>query len=206
MACLGVSVTGILLSGGLDSLTLAYWKRPDIAFTVNYGQKAAEAEIRASKKICSDLNIRHEIITVNMSEIGSGDLLSTEDCIAAPKSDWWPYRNQLLLTTVCGYILSRNIPVSKILFGTVYSDSYHKDGTKEFFTAFNKLLAIQEGDIQIVTSAIDMTTSDLIKKSKITLEKISWAHSCHKSNFACGQCRGCFKHQNTMDELGWPLS
>lgn len=199
-------MTGILLSGGLDSLALTYWKRPEIAFTVNYGQKAAEAEMRASKKICSDLNISHEIITVNMSEIGSGDLLSQEDCKVAPKSDWWPYRNQLLLTTVCGYILSRDIPVNKILFGTVNSDSYHKDGTKGFFAAFNELLAVQEGDIQIITPAIELTTADLIRKSKIALEKISWAHSCHKSNFACGQCRGCFKHQNTMDELGWPLS
>jgi len=199
-------MTGILLSGGLDSLTLAYYQKPDIAFTIDYGQKAANAEIKASKKICSDLNIQHKIITIDISEIGSGDLLDTKDCNCAPKSDWWPYRNQLLLTTACGYILSKNIPVKKILFGTVHSDAYHKDGTKEFFTAFNKLLAQQEGDIQIVTPAIKMTTAELIKKSKITLEKISWAHSCHKSNFACGQCRGCFKHQNTMDELGWSLS
>ena len=199
-------MTGILLSGGLDSFALTYWKRPEIAFTVNYGQKAAQAEIQASKKICLDLNIQHEIISANMTEIGSGDLLSLDDCSIAPKSDWWPYRNQLLLTIVSGYILSRNIPVDKILFGTVYSDSYHKDGTKAFFDAFNKLLAAQEGDIQIGTPAIEMTTSSLIKKSNITLEKISWAHSCHKSNFACGQCRGCYKHQNTMDELGWPLS
>lgn len=199
-------MTGILLSGGLDSLSLAYWKKPKIAFTVDYGQKAANAEIKASTKICSDLNIQHHVITVNLAEIGSGDLLSTKDCQTAPKSDWWPYRNQLLLTTVCGYILSNNIPINKILFGTVNSDSYHKDGTKDFFTAFNSLLNIQEGDIQIEASAIDMTTAELIKESGIALEKISWAHSCHKSNFACGQCRGCFKHQNTMDELGWSLS
>lgn len=37
--------TGLLLSGGMDSLTLAWWKRPDIAFTLNYGQLAAQAEI-----------------------------------------------------------------------------------------------------------------------------------------------------------------
>jgi len=199
-------MTGILLSGGLDSLSLCYWKKPEVAFTVNYGQKAAEAEIRAAEKICKDLKIRHKIINVDMREIGSGDLLSSTSSKVAPKSDWWPFRNQLILTTVCGYILSNNIPVKKLLFGTVNNDSYHKDGTQRFFDLFNELLKFQEGEIEVVTSAIELTSTELIQKSNVSLEKLSWGHSCHKSNYACGQCRGCLKHQNTMDELGWPLS
>jgi 7-cyano-7-deazaguanine synthase len=199
-------MTGILLSGGLDSLALAYWKRPDIAFTLDYGQKANQAEIRAAAKIAKDLNMQHEVITIDVSQIGSGDLLNTPSCQSAPKSDWWPYRNQMLLTAVCTYILSHDIPVKKLLFGTVKNDSYHKDGTKDFFDAFNKLLEYQEGELKIETPAIDINAIELIRLSGVALEQLSWGHSCHKSNFACGECRGCYKHQNTLEELGWPLS
>lgn len=48
---------GILLSGGMDSMALAYLERPDIAFTINYGQRCAEAEIKASAYIAGVLNI-----------------------------------------------------------------------------------------------------------------------------------------------------
>lgn len=197
---------GILLSGGLDSLALAYWKRPDIAFTIDYGQKAAKAEVRAATKIAKNLQMQHEIITIDVTQIGSGDLLNLPSCQSAPKSDWWPFRNQMLLTAVSTYILSHNLPVQELLFGTVKNDSYHKDGTKDFFNAFNQLLLCQEGNLIINTPAIDSSTLELIRTSGVSLEQLSWGHSCHKSNFACGQCRGCYKHQNTLEELGWPLS
>ena len=29
--------TGLLLSGGIDSSALAFWKRPQVCFTVDYG-------------------------------------------------------------------------------------------------------------------------------------------------------------------------
>lgn len=47
--------TALLLSGGMDSISIAWWKRPDIAITLDYGQRAAEAEIKAASATCSDL-------------------------------------------------------------------------------------------------------------------------------------------------------
>ena len=32
---------GLLLSGGMDSISIAWWKRPDVAISVDYGQRAA---------------------------------------------------------------------------------------------------------------------------------------------------------------------
>jgi 7-cyano-7-deazaguanine synthase len=45
----------ILLSGGIDSIALAYWQRPDIAITIDYGQAPAQAEINASTAVASAL-------------------------------------------------------------------------------------------------------------------------------------------------------
>ena len=40
--------TWIALSGGMDSICLAWWKRPESAITIDYGQLAASAEIAAA--------------------------------------------------------------------------------------------------------------------------------------------------------------
>ncbi|WVV48425.1 hypothetical protein THH46_04340 [Pseudomonas sp. NA13] len=56
----------------MDSLTLAWWRQPDIAFTLNYGQLAAQAEIEASRTICRELSIPHHVIEIDCRQLGSG--------------------------------------------------------------------------------------------------------------------------------------
>ncbi|WP_256010222.1 7-cyano-7-deazaguanine synthase [Desertivirga xinjiangensis] len=53
---------GILLSGGLDSVSLAYWKRPALAISINYGQAAAKKELEVSGIIARELGMTHEVI------------------------------------------------------------------------------------------------------------------------------------------------
>ena len=43
---------GLLLSGGMDSTSIAWWKRPDVAISVDYGQRAAAAELEAAGAVC----------------------------------------------------------------------------------------------------------------------------------------------------------
>ena len=57
--------TGLLLSGGMDSLCIAWWKRPDVAITIDYGQLPAAAEIAASTAICQQLGIEHHILRID---------------------------------------------------------------------------------------------------------------------------------------------
>ena len=206
MATTGKLMRGILLSGGLDSLALAYWQKPYIAFTIDYGQKSAKGEIRAAAKVVKDLGMKHEIIKVDLSQTGSGDLLGEPPSRFAPKSDWWPFRNQVLLSIACSFILSKNIDIQELLFGTVKNDLYHKDGTRGFFDLFNRLLQYQEGSLNIATPAINLTTVELIQVSQVPYDKLIKGHSCHKSEYACGQCRGCFKYQRTLHEIGYPMS
>lgn len=118
---------GLILSGGMDSTSLAWWLKPDVAFTVDYGQLAAKAELIASAEICRILNIEHHTISINCKELGSGDMAGKTADGNAPASDWWPYRNQLLITFVAMKAISLN--VRKLLIGSVKSDGFHKDGT-----------------------------------------------------------------------------
>ncbi|WP_079606095.1 7-cyano-7-deazaguanine synthase [Bradyrhizobium erythrophlei] len=90
----------LLFSGGLDSSALASWKRPDVCLTIDYGQRPASGEIAAAKAICDELRIRHELLTVDLRALGSGSLGGKPQSSLAQAEEWWPYRNQMLITLV----------------------------------------------------------------------------------------------------------
>lgn len=189
----------LLLSGGIDSVALAFWKRPQVAMTIDYGQRAALAEVNVSRHICSLLEIDHVVIRVDCSSLGSGDMAGLSPLPGAPVSEWWPYRNQLLATLAGMKAIA--IGATEIMLASVASDASHVDGTLRFYDTLNTLMAMQEGALSVSAPALGMTTSELVRTSGIDRGLLSWAHSCHTSILACGNCRGCYKHQQVMGEL-----
>lgn len=194
-------MTGLLLSGGMDSISIAWWKRPRYAITIDYGQKPAEAEIAAAKAICTRLDIRHEIVRVDCSSLGSGDMAGSAPEAVAPVPEWWPFRNQLLITLAA--MLAVRLGIHELVIGSLATDCEHGDGRPEFVASLSKAMELQEGGVRIAAPAITMTAVELVKHSAIPKELLAWAHSCHTGNFACGQCRGCVKHFRTWEALGW---
>jgi len=191
----------LLLSGGMDSCSLAWWKRPDLAITIDYGQKAAAAEIHAAGQVAGELSIPHEVIRVDCSSLGSGDMAHAAPDSHAKTSEWWPYRNQLLLTLASMRAISRG--VEQLLIGTLKADGEnHLDGTKTFVELVDGLMRFQEGGLRVVAPAIEMSAVELIRLSGIPPSILAWSHSCHKANIACGHCRGCNKYLETYAALG----
>jgi 7-cyano-7-deazaguanine synthase len=184
----------------MDSIAIAYWKRPTIAITIDYGQIPAEAELRAARATCSALNIPHDVVQVDCRSIGSGDLAGTAPLTVAPVPEWWPYRNQLLVTLGASRALVSGAQV--VILGTVRSDGTHADGTLAFVERMSAVLAIQEGGLTLSAPAAHMSTAELVRAALIPFEILAWAHSCHTSNLACGRCRGCAKHFEATAELG----
>ena len=191
---------GLLLSGGMDSTSLAYWKRPDIGITVDYGQRPADAEIQASSAVCRALGLRHEVVRADCSAFGSGDMAGSVPSDVAPVPEWWPFRNQLILT-LAG-MAAIKFGVTELMIGALATDGAHADGRPEFIDAMSVLMSAQEGGIRVTAPAISMTAVELVVASGIPTDVLAWAHSCHVGNFACGQCRGCSKHYTTWKALG----
>ena len=183
----------------MDSIALAYWKKPTIAVTVDYGQLPAGGEIQAAKAVANVLGLQHEIIQVDCRSLGIGDMAGGEQLDSSPSPEWWPYRNQLLLTLAAMNVIRYG--VEELMIGTVSSDSIHKDGQAPFVQLIGKLTAFQEGSLRITAPAIRITAAGLVKISGIPRSILCFAHSCHKSNIACGECRGCIKYRATMQEL-----
>jgi 7-cyano-7-deazaguanine synthase len=194
--------TAILLSGGMDSIALTYWKRPTLALTIDYGQRSADAEIEAAAAVCSALDVEHDVLVVDCSQLGSGDLAGRPPSSFAPVREWWPFRNQLLITLAAMRLIDRG--VTELLFGAVSTDDSHADGTPPFFEAMSQVLQLQEGRLVVLASAAAMTSLELISAAAVPPSILAWAHSCHVGNLACGDCRGCLKHFETTSALGWP--
>ncbi len=187
--------TMLLLSGGMDSVALCYWKRPDFCVTIDYGQNSAAGECRAAKQVANFLAIPHEVISINCSAIGFGSLQINHrkppnSRQKVPES-WWPYRNQMLITIAAARCVA--FGVDRLAIGTVAGDQHYCDGRRSFIDAMAMVLKVQEYRIVLRAPAIALTTEQLIRRSRIPSALLAWAHSCHTAPVACGICAGCEK-------------
>ena len=196
--------TCILLSGGVDSIALTYAIRPGLALTIDYGQAAARAEIASSREVCRVLGINHKIVNINCNSIGTGEMVGRNDVgqlSVATSSEWWPFRNQLLIT-IGGAVCVLN-GADELVIGTVASDRTHCDGRPRFVKIMSELLSMQEGGVRVSAPALEMQSIDLIKWSNVPPTILGWAHSCHRGNLCCTDCRGCRKLLALWDEIGF---
>lgn len=191
----------LLLSGGIDSSALAAWRRPACCLTIDYGQIPVASEIAAASSVCQALGLIHEVVRIPLEHLGSGLLAGKATSHASSNPEFWPFRNQLLVTVAAMTAINKS--ADKVLIGTVASDKRHVDGSETFVLRLCELLSMQEGGVMLEAPAIKYNSFELVRISKIDLSVLAWAHSCHVSNVACGHCPGCLKHSEVMHGLGW---
>ncbi|MBL7799844.1 MAG: 7-cyano-7-deazaguanine synthase [Chitinophagales bacterium] len=189
----------VLLSGGIDSICLTYGIRPDIAYTIDYGQTVAERELFVSEYICKELGILHKSIKVDCKSLGSGTMANSANLALSPSDEWWPFRNQLLVTLACMQGIKDG--VKEVYLASVKSDSFHRDGTEEFYDIMDRLIKYQEGFINIKCPTLNLYSHEIALLYNVPIELLTIAHSCHISNIACGKCSGCLKQLKVRHEL-----
>ncbi len=189
----------LLFSGGMDSTALAYQERPDVCLTVDYGQRPAAGEIRAATALSRQMGLRHEVVAVDFSSLGIGPLAGKPSAEIARAPEWWPYRNQMLITIAGMRFIAEGL--KEIMFGAVATD-VHADGKASFIRAIDRLMQLQEGGIRVAAPARRLHPMNLIRKSGIPYDLLGATFSCHVLDTPCGTCRGCEKHADTMSRLG----
>ena len=189
-----------LLSGGIDSTALCYVCRPDLAVTVDYGQIVAKSEIAAARNVCLELEIRHLVIRCDCAALGKGSLKGSAASTQCNNPEWWPYRNQLLITFVAALLIDES-PL-ELMLGTVKGDGkQHKDGSRAFFRKMNALLACQEGDVCVTTPFMHLGSEQVIRDNGVPRSLLGWSVSCNASELPCGKCLACIKRAYVMRSL-----
>jgi 7-cyano-7-deazaguanine synthase len=190
----------LLLSGGLDSTALAAIHRPGLTLFVDYGQRPVRAEKQAASAVARALGLSHLAIRMDLSEIGGGLLLDDVAMEAAPSPEWWPFRNQFLGTAAAAIALKHGF--HEVLLGTVQGDGErHLDGTPRFYSALDAVTAMQEGAVRVDAPAISMSTLDLVRESGLGQDTLGWTVSCHRGDFPCHACPGCYKRDQVLHNL-----
>lgn len=191
----------LLLSGGMDSASVAYLARPRFALTIDYGQAGARAEIQAATAVARQLSISHLVLSCDLRALGLGRMAGSAPSALSPTPEWWPFRNQLLVTLAATHAIKCGADV--VVIGTLATDATHADGTHDFLSKLDELLRLQEGAIRLVAPARDLNALELARRAAAPRSLLAYTHSCHSADVACGRCRGCEKRAETISQLGW---
>lgn len=191
----------LLLSGGMDSASIAYWVRPRFALTIDYGQAAAHAEIQAATAIAQQLSISHAVLHCDLKALGLGRMAGLAPSDLSPTPEWWPFRNQLLITLAAAHAIKCR--ADAVIIGTLATDATHADGTHDFLRRMDELLGLQEGAIRLIAPARDLDAVGLAKRASAPRSLLGYTHSCHSAVVGCGRCRGCDKRAETISQLSW---
>ena len=149
----------IIVSGGMDSITLLYDKKDEIALGIsfNYGSNHNEREIPFAKMHCERLGIKHITIDLGfMHQYFKSSLLEGADAIPEGhyaddnmKSTVVPFRNGIMLSIAIGIAESNQL--KKVLIANHGGDhTIYPDCRPEFIDAIDK--AAQAGtfvDVQV---------------------------------------------------------
>jgi 7-cyano-7-deazaguanine synthase len=199
----------VVLSGGPDSVTVAYWAKDqgyDVSgLTFKYGQLATN-EIHYAEKTANTLQIPHQIIDLSaLRNIFRGVTSLVDDTIAMTSTFSQPiivpFRNGIFLSVAVAYAAS--IHATRIFYGAQRSDAtFYPDCRPEFYHAFENTAQLGT-DSPIV---IDAPFSDIPKSEIITLGtqlgvpyQDTW--SCYiNQDKHCGQCESCRNRQNAFRE------
>ena len=200
----------ILLSGGLDSLVaLGLCKDKyniKLALTFDYGQKSANAEIEASKKICDFYNINHKMIKLDwLKEITHTALVADKKIPKGLQTDsksvWIPNRNGLFLNIAGCFADGENY--ENIIIGANKEEaSIFPDNTIDFIEKVNLEFEFStQKHPKVLAPLINLTKNDIVKKALQNHLPLEFVMSCYQGKEKhCGKCDSCCRLKKALIE------
>ena len=201
----------IIVSGGMDSITLLYDKKDEIAMGIsfNYGSNHNAKEIPFAKLHCERLGIKHITIDLDfMHQYFKSSLLEGAENIPEGhyasdnmKSTVVPFRNGIMLSIAIGIAESNHL--KKVLIANHGGDhTIYPDCRDSFIKAMNQ--ASIEGtfvNIEISAPYTHLSTSDIAAIGKKLHLDYTETWSCYKGNEQhCGVCGTCIERKEALNE------
>ncbi len=199
----------IIVSGGMDSITMLYDKKDSIALGIsfNYGSNHNSREIPFAELHCKRLGIRH--ITINLEFIHQyfkSSLLDGAEAIPEGnyndenmKSTVVPFRNGIMLSIATGIAESNNL--KNVLIANHAGDhTIYPDCRPEFINAIDE--ATQAGTfakVRVLAPYTNITKIDIAKIGKKLGIDYTETWSCYKGGDKhCGKCGTCVERKEAL--------
>ena len=205
----------ILLSGGLDSaanlaFTQAY-DEPVLALTIDYGQRAAQREISASRSLCDYYGVPHQVVAcpwlsplgksalthaeLELPKLGAHELDDLRITASSASAVWVPNRNGVLMNIAAAH--AESLGAVRIVVGFNREEAAtFPDNTGEFLGAMTVSLKFSTANhVQAFSYTTELNKREIVGKlmelstPAFPFERV-W--SCYLGGVApCGQCESC---------------
>lgn len=203
----------IIVSGGMDSITMLHEFKKDIALaiTFDYGSNHAEKEIEFAKMHCKELGIEHIIIPLSfIHDYFKSSLLEGAGAIPEGhyeadnmKSTVVPFRNGIMLAIACGLAESRGL--HKVMIANHNGDhAIYPDCRGTFISAMSEAMAYGTYEhIRIEAPYTGISKTDIARRGSMLGVDYSKTWSCYKGGEKhCGKCGTCVERKEAFREAG----
>lgn len=203
----------IILSGGMDSVTLMHYRKDRIALAVSfdYGSNHNAREIACASEQCRILGIEHIVIPLSfMSRYFKSSLLEGAESIPEGhyedenmKSTVVPFRNGIMLSVACGLAESRGL--KHVMMANHGGDhAIYPDCRPEFVKAMSDAMKYGTYDgVTIEADFTDVTKADIASLGDSLGVDYSLTYSCYKGGEKhCGKCGTCVERKEAFVEAG----
>ena len=192
----------IIVSGGMDSVTLLYDFKDRIALGISfdYGSNHNAKEIPFARWHCEQLGIEHITIDLAfMPQYFKSSLLEGADAI--PEGHY--VRNGIMLSIAAGIAESRGLKY--VMMANHGGDhTIYPDCRAEFVEAMSE--ATKAGTfpgIEILAPYTNITKADIARKGKELGIDYSKTWSCYKGeDVHCGKCGTCVERKEALRDAG----
>ena len=203
----------IIVSGGMDSITLLYDHKDEIALGISfdYGSNHNAREIPFAKMHCERLGIKH--ITINldfMHQYFKSSLLDGAEAIPEGhyaddnmKSTVVPFRNGIMLSIAIGIAESNNL--DQVFIANHGGDhTIYPDCRPEVINAKDAAAtAATYNNVKVVAPYTKITKSDIARIGKKLGIDYTETWSCYKGGEVhCGKCGTCVERKEALAEAG----
>jgi len=200
----------LIYSGGLDSTTLLYEYRDQIALAVSfdYGSKHNAREIACATRHCERLGIPQRIIPLDFIGryfksdllLSGGEIPSGDYADENMKSTVVPFRNGIMLAVATG--LAESLGLDAVLLANHGGDhAIYPDCRPGFIEAFDR--AAEAGTyngVRIVSPYCNLTKRDIALRGKELGIDYADTYSCYRGGEKhCGTCGTCRERKEALE-------
>ena len=203
----------IVLSGGLDSVTLLHDRKSEIALAVtfDYGSNHNRREADCAVFHCRQLGIEHLIIPLKfMAQYFKSSLLEGSDAVPegqyaeeTMKSTVVPFRNGIMLSVACGLAESRGL--TRVLIANHAGDhAIYPDCRPEFICSMSDAMCTGTYvGVRVDAPYTLLSKADIARIGKQLGIDYATTYSCYKGGeHHCGKCGTCIERHEALVEAG----
>lgn len=203
----------IVLSGGMDSVTLLHDKIDEIALAVNfiYGSNHNMRELECARRHCAELGV--ELLEIHLDFMGEyfhSSLLEGAEAIPEGnyedenmRSTVVPFRNGIMLATAAGLAESRGLR-AVMLANHSGDHTVYPDCRPEFIQAMGSAIAAGTYEhLDLRAPYTNLTKVEIARIGKELGLDYSTTYSCYKGGENhCGVCGTCRERREALALAG----